>query len=76
MSATTTKIVRTPYNEPKKIFKKEPAKIKFKALAKKVSSKDNNTNKKLRLFINKPQKPKKNNNVVKSRKAKKRIKFW
>jgi len=40
------------------IGNKELIKMKFKALAKNVISKDNNINKILRLFIIKPQKPK------------------
>jgi hypothetical protein len=45
------------YINPLKIGKTVQKKIKFKALAKKVISKDNNINKILRLFIIKPQKP-------------------
>ena len=41
--------------------------MKFKALAKKVNSNDNNISKILRLFISKPVKPNKNNKELKSK---------
>ena len=46
------------------MFNKDPAKIKFKELDKKVSSKESNINNKFLRLIIKPIKPKKNKRVL------------